>query len=67
MKSPLTFLLLAATLLHPSDSGDLGNLPSIGSLIRNLPSLPEIFNILSKFKTSVDIRLRPHVAIDVIK
>ena len=67
MNSPLTFLLLAATFVHSSDSGDLGNLPSVGSLVRNLPSLPEIFNILSKLKTTLDIRLRPHVAIDVVK
>ena len=72
MKSPppcSTLMFLFATLMlapQPSDCGNLGDIPSPGDLLANLPSLPEIFNILSKLKTTLDIRLRPHVAIDVV-
>ena len=64
----MSLFLLAALMLapRPSDCGNLGDIPSPGDLLANLPSLPEIFNILSKLKTTLDIRLRPHVAIDVV-
>ena len=60
----LTALLLAP--LPSATSGNLPDLPSPGDLVANVPSLPEVFNILSKLYTTIDIRLRPHVAIDVV-
>ena len=64
-------LLVLVLFVQPSDThdlgGNLGDLPSPGDILANLPSLPELFNILSKLYTTLDIRLRPHVAIDVVR
>ena len=62
------FLFAALVLAPPpATSGNLPDLPSPGDLVANVPSLPEVFNILSKLYTTIDIRLRPHVAIDVVR